>query len=105
LQLAYEKYPERFVKGLPKPPQLPEAVWINPPERSTQELPRPNEHIFAEPLSSAGAFSQDWGAVKCSLCLLEKAPVPVLDERTEEYDCPQDVIQLDCLTLLLERKL
>jgi putative transposase len=28
---AYEAHPERFVKGLPQPPALPEAVWINPP--------------------------------------------------------------------------
>lgn len=28
---AYEKHPERFVKGLPIPPQPPPAVWINPP--------------------------------------------------------------------------
>jgi putative transposase len=32
LQAAYRKNPERFVKGLPKPPQLPDAVWINPPK-------------------------------------------------------------------------
>lgn len=31
LQNAYEKHPERFVKGFPKHPSLPEAVWINPP--------------------------------------------------------------------------
>jgi putative transposase len=31
LRAAYEQHPERFVKGLPVPPQLPEAVWINPP--------------------------------------------------------------------------
>lgn len=31
LQAAYEAHPERFVKGLPQPPELPEAVWINPP--------------------------------------------------------------------------
>lgn len=31
LQAAYEKHPERFVKGLPTPPVLPTAVWINPP--------------------------------------------------------------------------
>lgn len=31
LQVAYRKTPERFVKGLPLPPQLPSAVWINPP--------------------------------------------------------------------------
>jgi putative transposase len=31
LQAAYEKHPERFVKGLPAPPKPPTAVWINPP--------------------------------------------------------------------------
>lgn len=31
LERAYEKHPERFVKGLPKHPSLPEGVWINPP--------------------------------------------------------------------------
>ena len=37
LELAYQKNPDRFVKGLPKPPQLPEAVWINPPKKPAQE--------------------------------------------------------------------
>ena len=32
LQAAYQKTPQRFVKGLPFPPQLPQAVWINPPK-------------------------------------------------------------------------
>ena len=31
LQQAYQLHPERFVKNEPKPPQLPGAVWINPP--------------------------------------------------------------------------
>ena len=31
LQTAYECHPERFVNGIPQPPLLPEAVWINPP--------------------------------------------------------------------------
>ena len=31
LQQAYAAHPERFVKGLPVPPSLPTAVWINPP--------------------------------------------------------------------------
>jgi putative transposase len=31
LRAAYQAHPERFVHGLPKPPALPEAVWINPP--------------------------------------------------------------------------
>jgi putative transposase len=31
LAMAYAAHPERFVKGLPVPPALPMAVWINPP--------------------------------------------------------------------------
>ena len=32
LQVAYEKNPQRFVRGLPKPALLPTAVWINKPK-------------------------------------------------------------------------
>jgi putative transposase len=31
LDAAYAAHPERFVRRPPKPPALPEAVWINPP--------------------------------------------------------------------------
>ena len=31
LLAAYEAHPERFVRGTPRPPALPTAVWINPP--------------------------------------------------------------------------
>jgi putative transposase len=34
LRAAYETHPERFVNGLPAPPQLPEAVWINPQKKN-----------------------------------------------------------------------
>jgi putative transposase len=39
LQAAFNKNPQRFVKGLPVPQQLPEAVWINPPKQSDESLP------------------------------------------------------------------
>jgi len=32
LARAYEAHPERFVRGAPRPPALPDAVWINPPK-------------------------------------------------------------------------
>jgi len=32
LDVAFEAHPERFVKGVPSPPALPAAAWINPPE-------------------------------------------------------------------------
>jgi putative transposase len=38
LQNAYQKNPERFVQGPPKPPPLPKAVWINPPQESPSEV-------------------------------------------------------------------
>ncbi len=40
---AYQKNPQRFVKGLPTPQQLPVAVWINPPQPvlKKDEIPQP----------------------------------------------------------------
>ncbi len=32
LAQAYGKHPERFVKGLPQPPEIPTAAWINKPK-------------------------------------------------------------------------
>ena len=32
LRSAYAKHPERFVKGIPSPPKIPEAAWINKPQ-------------------------------------------------------------------------
>jgi transposase InsO family protein len=37
LQTAFQAHPERFVKGLPVPPALPKAVWINPPKEPARE--------------------------------------------------------------------
>ena len=31
---AFAKHPERFVKGIPVPPQIPQAAWINKPKES-----------------------------------------------------------------------
>lgn len=39
LSAAYAQHPERFVKGLPLPPQLPDAVWINPPQTIVETEP------------------------------------------------------------------
>jgi putative transposase len=39
LNAAYLQHPARFVKGSPVPPQLPTAVWINPPKLDDKEAP------------------------------------------------------------------
>ncbi len=40
LSEAFGAHPERFVRGVPRPKPLPEAVWINPPNLSltTQDI-------------------------------------------------------------------
>jgi putative transposase len=38
LAAAYDRTPQRFVKGLPKPLALPAAVWINPPAKQLQDV-------------------------------------------------------------------
>lgn len=61
LQAAYEKTPERFVNGLPRPPKLPGAVWINPPQGSAEN--QPTSAVIVEPvdpvdnLESSGRLS------------------------------------------------
>jgi len=41
LEAAYSAHPERFVKGTPEPAALPQAVWINPPEKTAlQDAPQ-----------------------------------------------------------------
>ena len=37
LQQAYAAHPERFVRGTPVVPTLPDAVWINPPKGTTDQ--------------------------------------------------------------------
>jgi len=64
LQAAYEKTPERFVKGAPHPIPLPKAVWINPPiSRTTAFIKHPtrtenkNSHCQSAVPVSFGATS------------------------------------------------
>ena len=52
LEAAYAAHPERFVRGKPTPPQLPDEVWINQPE---------NEHTIID-LSSPAASDTKPGA-------------------------------------------
>jgi len=42
LQAAYETHPERFVRGMPTPPELPKEVWINQPQSNTIAVPAPD---------------------------------------------------------------
>ena len=39
LRLAWNRHPERFVNGTPKPQSLPQEVWINPPAAAATARP------------------------------------------------------------------
>jgi putative transposase len=56
LQAAYEKTPERFVKGVPHPIQLPQAVWINPPTSKPTRNENENSHCKSAVPVSFGAM-------------------------------------------------
>jgi putative transposase len=46
LQVAYGAHPERFVRGMPTPPELPQEVWINQPKSDDGD----GSHPIAVPL-------------------------------------------------------
>lgn len=37
LQVAFDTHPERFVKGIPAHPKIPDKVWINPPKNQPRK--------------------------------------------------------------------
>ena len=41
LLVAYAAHPERFVRGVPIPPELPNEVWINKPQTDDEEQAQP----------------------------------------------------------------
>jgi putative transposase len=45
LAAAHAVHPERFVRGVPRPPAVPSAVWINPPKPPTTGLGEKNDRI------------------------------------------------------------
>lgn len=55
LQAAYDRHPERFVRGVPRPAELPRAVWINPPHA---------ERLLVEPFHEQGALPEGGVPVK-----------------------------------------
>ena len=53
LHAAYNAHPERFVRGLPTPPELPTAVWINRPQSINDEDQAPRvDHLSKQQQST-----------------------------------------------------
>ncbi len=54
LRSAFEKNPQRFVRGMPKPPALPTQVWINKPKETVIENPIQDMGVEISPLGGLG---------------------------------------------------
>jgi len=54
LRSAFEKNPERFVRGMPEPPALPAQVWINRPKETVIENPIHAMGVEISPLGGLG---------------------------------------------------
>jgi putative transposase len=59
LDAAYLDHPERFVGGRPRPPQLPEEVWINQPRKAHDEVPHSDGPVVSEREPGAQAGSRE----------------------------------------------
>jgi putative transposase len=69
LSSAFDEHPERFVRGLPSPPPLPEAAWINKPKVESERI------ILAENISipkvvedGSGIDRRSWGILESDIC-------------------------------------
>lgn len=65
LASAFETHPERFVRGLPVPPPLPEAAWINKPKAES------NQVVLAETMTIPGVVGHGPEGDRRSRVILE----------------------------------
>jgi hypothetical protein len=65
LQAAYEAHPERFVRGMPTPPDLRKEVWINQPETDITDVP--SSFFHSEQASTQAVAKAQEQQVKQSL--------------------------------------
>jgi putative transposase len=65
LASAFDAHPERFVHGLPLPPSLPEAAWINKPKvESKQIIPIENIAIPGVVRDASSTDRRFWGILE-----------------------------------------
>jgi putative transposase len=78
LAAAHTAHPERFVHGVPAPPALPDAVWINMPQKQDAELAAQRaEERIADVVADSGRAQEESRAQAAELA--ERAAEPTLD--------------------------
>ena len=65
LASAFDEHPERFVRGMPMPPRLPEAAWINKPKIESKPVV-PAENIPISGILRYGSEEdrRSWGSIE-----------------------------------------
>ena len=62
LASAFDAHPERFVLGMPMPPSLPEAAWINKPKVESKEVGITENVLIPGVVEyGSGADRRTWG--------------------------------------------
>ena len=83
---AFGKHPERFVRGTPRPPQPPEAAWINKPKSVSSgfDLIATPEEISKQEISGHGLprDRRSWGIVEAD----SLEPVVRATEKERNFD-------------------
>lgn len=68
LASAFDAHPERFVRGLPVPPSLPEAAWINKPKVESKKFTLVENIPISEVVGDAsGVDRQSWGILESDI--------------------------------------
>jgi len=83
---AFETHPERFVRGVPRPPQPPDAAWINKPKLAlnSANLPAIPEEVPKEGVSGYGLprETRSWGILEADF----RDPAPRTIETARNFD-------------------
>jgi hypothetical protein len=69
LSSAFDEHPERFVRGLPLHPPLPEAAWINKPTVESERIMLAENIPIPQVVEDgSGIDRRSWGILESDIC-------------------------------------
>jgi putative transposase len=75
LLAAFAAHPERFVRGIPHPPLVPEAAWINKPKVESKEVERGEKSLIQGMVGyGSGGDRGSWGILEGDLSVQTTQP-------------------------------
>ena len=89
LEAAYDRHPERFLRGRPKPKTIPKAVWINPPTNRLDDVTQALDPM--PPASTSTHHQLGYPAARCVPAGL--ASVSPIDGKVSELPASQQAFE------------